>query len=172
MLTTKISSQLMFPIALALLGCNAIALAQTTEVEVPVSEEEALEEISPDESADEDVTQAEDDGLSELVFDEQTQSYRLVEDKEGDDWVEQPSDRENQADELQRLFGLYREALTNRDFLEADTLAKRVVELSIQLNGLDSHDSAKAITNLGIAQHNNKEYEAALRNFMAENPGM
>lgn len=157
----------MFPVALALLGCSAIALAQTTEAEVPASEVEALEEDSLDKSSDGDAAQSEDDGLRELVFDEQTQSYRLLEDKEGDDWVEQPSERESQADELQRLFGLYREALTNRDFLEADTLAKRVVELSIQLNGLDSHDSAKAITNLGIAQHNNKDYEAALRNFMA-----
>ena len=42
-----------------------------------------------------------------------------------------------------------------------------MVELSIRLNGLDSHDSARAITNLGIAQHNNRDYEAALRNFMA-----
>ena len=66
-----------------------------------------------------------------------------------------------------RLFETYRQALANKDYLEADTLAKRVVEMSITLNGLDSHDTAKAITNLGIAQHNNKDYESALRNFMA-----
>jgi tetratricopeptide (TPR) repeat protein len=107
------------------------------------------------------------DGVEGIEFDEATQSYRLVLDDEGDDYVEPPSERETQLDELQRLFDLYREALGNKDFLEADTLAKRVVELSIRLNGLDSHDSAKAITNLGIAQHNNRDYESALRNFMA-----
>jgi tetratricopeptide (TPR) repeat protein len=108
-----------------------------------------------------------DDGLESIEYDEATRSYRLVVDDEGDDYVEPPSERETQLAELQRLFDLYREALTNKDYLEADTLAKRVVELSIRLNGLDSHDSAKAITNLGIAQHNNGDYESALRNFMA-----
>jgi len=108
-----------------------------------------------------------DDGLEGIEYDEATSSYRLVVDDEGDDYVEPPSEREAQFEELQRLFDLYREALTNRDYLEADTLAKRVVELSIRLNGLDSHDSAKAITNLAIAQHNNRDYDSALRNFMA-----
>lgn len=107
------------------------------------------------------------EGVEGIEFDEATQSYRLVQDDEGDDYVEPPSERETQLDELKRLFELYREALDNKDFLEADTLAKRVVELSIRLNGLDSHDSAKAITNLGIAQHNNRDYESALRNFRA-----
>ena len=107
------------------------------------------------------------EGVEGIEFDEATQSYRLVLDDEGDDYVEPPSERETQLDELQRLFELYREALGNKDYLEADTLAKRVVELSIRVNGLDSHDSAKAITNLGIAQHNNRDYESALRNFMA-----
>ncbi|MGI9265385.1 MAG: tetratricopeptide repeat protein, partial [Gammaproteobacteria bacterium] len=113
------------------------------------------------------VQRSPNEGVEGIEFDEATQSYRLVVDDEGDDYVEPPSERENQLDELQRLFDLYREALNNKDFLEADTLAKRVVELSIRVNGLDSHDSAKAITNLGIAQHNNGDYESALRNFMA-----
>lgn len=165
--TTKNASHLIFPVALSLLWCNAIVSAQTTDAEVLAGEEDVEEEVSLETTPNKDPALQEDDGLSELIFDEQTQSYRLFEDQDEDDWVEPPSERESQAEELQRLFSLYREALTNRDFLEADTLAKRVVELSIGLNGLDSHDSAKAITNLGIAQHNNKEYEAALRNFMA-----
>lgn len=103
----------------------------------------------------------------DLVFDEENQSYRLIEDDEEDDWVEPPSERESKSEELRRLFSLYRDSLDNKSYLEADTLAKRIVELSIQLNGLDSHDSAKAITNLAIAQHNNRDFESALRNFTA-----
>jgi tetratricopeptide (TPR) repeat protein len=143
----------------------AVATAQTAD-EAPGTEE-TLEPIILDRQADPDEMPVADEGFDDLVFDEQTQSYRLIEDDEGDDWVEGPSEQERQIEELQRLFDLYREALENKDYLEADTLAKRVVELSIRLNGLDSHDSARAITNLGIAQHNNGDYESALRNFIA-----
>lgn len=135
---------------------------ETGATEAP---EEELEMI--DLEAERGRTAPADDGLEGIEYDEATRSYRLVVDDEGDDYIEPPSERETQLVELQRLFDLYREALTNKDYLEADTLAKRVVELSIRLNGLDSHDSAKAITNLGIAQHNNGDYESALRNFMA-----
>ena len=108
-----------------------------------------------------------EDEFEDLIFDETTQQYRLINDKENNNEEKQQSERELQAEELHRLFNVYREALENEDYLEADTLAKRVVELSIKLNGLDSHDSAKAITNLGIAQHKNGEFESALRNFVA-----
>lgn len=110
---------------------------------------------------------APEDEFEDLIFDPETGSYRLVEDDSGDDWVEPPSQNEQDGEELKRLFDLYREALTNKNYVETDTLAKRVVELSIKLNGLDSHDSAKAISNLGISQHNNGDYEAALLNFTA-----
>ena len=93
------------------------------------------------------VTRSPNEGVEGIEFDEATQSYRLVIDDSGDGDAEPLSERGTQQNELQRLFDLYREALNNEDYLEADTLAKRVVELSIRLNGLDSHDSAKAITN-------------------------
>ena len=139
----------------------------------PVMAQQSVENASPPDGlemidlAAERQQPAPDDGFESIEYDEVTQSYRLVIDDAGDDYIEPPSEREMQVNELQRLFDLYREALANKDFLEADTLAKRVVESSIRLNGLDSHDSAKAITNLGIAQHNNRDFEAALRNFMA-----
>lgn len=127
------------------------------------------EELSPiqiageqDESADGD-----EEEIRELIFDEDSRSYRLVEDDQPEDWVEPESQAELDGAELNRLFILYREALDSKAYLEADTLAKRVVELSIKLNGLDSLDSARAITNLGIAQHHNKDYESAMLNFTA-----
>ena len=133
----------------------------------PIMAQQSVENASPPDGlemidlAAERQQPAPDDGFESIEYDEVTQSYRLVIDDAGDDYIEPPSEREMQVNELQRLFDLYREALANKDFLEADTLAKRVVESSIRLNGLDSHDSAKAITNLGIAQHNNRDFEAA-----------
>jgi tetratricopeptide (TPR) repeat protein len=130
-------------------------------------QEEKIEPIILDRRADPaDIPDA-DEGFDDLVYDEDTRTYRLIERDSPEEPAEALTEQESQVQEVQRLFDLYREALDNRDYLEADTLAKRVVELSIRLNGLDSHDSAKAITNLGIAQHNNGDYEAAMRNFLA-----
>lgn len=127
-----------------------------------VSDSDPAAAAAEDESAD-------DTSVPEgLVYDEATREYRLIEDAAlADDEVDSVSQREQDTAELRRLFQLYREALDNKAFLEADTLAKRVVELSIRLNGLDSHDSAKALTNLGIAQHNNRDFDSAQRNFLA-----
>jgi tetratricopeptide (TPR) repeat protein len=74
---------------------------------------------------------------------------------------------ENPEEELERYFDLYRSAMENEAYAEADMLAKRVVELSIRLFGINSLDSARALTNLGIAQHQNEQYEAAITNYEA-----
>ncbi|HWM27039.1 MAG TPA: tetratricopeptide repeat protein [Woeseiaceae bacterium] len=76
-------------------------------------------------------------------------------------------EEESPQEQLQRYFMLYKAALENKAYLEADTLAKRVVELSIELFGVNSVDSARALTNLGIAQHQNDNYEAAILNYNA-----
>lgn len=140
------------------LALGGQALAQSEEAE------EELEIITFDNPYFEDDAVDEQD---DLIFDQESQSYRLVEDTEEDVWIEPPSELEQNEAELRRLFELYRDSLAARAYLEADTLAKQIVELSIRIYGLDSHDSAKALTNLGIAQHNNEEYEAALQNFTA-----
>jgi tetratricopeptide (TPR) repeat protein len=167
MFTAKFSGNLKYSAAVAILCSGALAFSQTTEDQAGESADEPVEAVLPETEESQETEPPGNDGLGNLVFDERTQRYRLIEDTEGDDYEEPPSDRELEAEELKRLFDLYREALGNKDYLEADTLAKRVVELSIRLNGLDSHDSAKAIANLGIAQHNNRDYETALRNFIA-----
>jgi tetratricopeptide (TPR) repeat protein len=77
------------------------------------------------------------------------------------------ADEERPEEQLQRYFQLYKEALDNKAYAEADTLAKRVVELSIRLFGVNTLDSARALTNLGIAQHQNEEYDAAILNYTA-----
>lgn len=70
-------------------------------------------------------------------------------------------------DELRRYFELYKEALASESYVEADMLAKQVVELTIGIHGIDSIDAAKALTNLGIAQHHNEDYETAQLNYTA-----
>ena len=76
-------------------------------------------------------------------------------------------DIETPEEQLQRYFLLYKNALDNDNFEEADGFAKRVVELSIEIFGINSLDSARALTNLGIAQHHNEDYDAAELNYSA-----
>jgi tetratricopeptide (TPR) repeat protein len=80
---------------------------------------------------------------------------------------ELPETSESPEARLQRYFMLYKEALDNKAYTEADTLAKQVVELSIEVFGVDSLDSARALTNLGIAQHQNEDYDSAILNYSA-----
>jgi tetratricopeptide (TPR) repeat protein len=146
-----------------LFGVGAAAFAQEEAAQ------EDLETIALDGRYGPTDGAAGDEADSTIVYDEDAQSYRLVEveDEEQEVPADALSEEERDTEELRRMFLLYRDALENQDYLEADTLAKRIVELSIKLNGLDSHDSAKALTNLGIAQHNNGDYTAALQNFSA-----
>lgn len=78
-----------------------------------------------------------------------------------------PEPPETRREQLRRLFKLYRDAVNDGMFGEADTLAKQIVELTISVHGLDSEETARAITNLGIAQHGAGDYESALLNFTA-----
>ena len=75
----------------------------------------------------------------------------------------QPSDE----DRLLSLFKLYRDAVNDAMYAEADTLGKQIVELTISMHGVDSSETAKAITNLAIAQHGSGQFESAKLNFNA-----
>ncbi|MEM9207854.1 MAG: tetratricopeptide repeat protein [Pseudomonadota bacterium] len=87
-------------------------------------------------------------------------------DEDLDDSILDAND-ETDADRLARLFTLYMDAVADRQFDEADTLAKQIVEQAIRTYGLDSTESAKALTNLGIAQHGIGDYESAILNYEA-----
>ena len=50
---------------------------------------------------------------------------------------------------------------------EAENLAKRMVELSIRISGPTSSDTAKALNNLAVVQHETGDSEAAQQNFNA-----
>jgi tetratricopeptide (TPR) repeat protein len=70
-------------------------------------------------------------------------------------------------EDLFEAFEDYKRLMSEKIYDEADSVAKRVVTLSIQLNGPTSTETAKALTNLGIVQHRNKQFDAAQQNFAA-----
>lgn len=70
-------------------------------------------------------------------------------------------------DSLNAEFNRYRLLMTSGAYDEADSVAKRVIELAIRLHGPRSSETAKALTNLAIVQHHIKQYEAAQQNFQS-----
>lgn len=69
------------------------------------------------------------------------------------------------ADQLNAEFMRVKILLAERAFDEADSVAKRAIELAIRLNGPRSGEMAKALTNLAVVQHYTKQYDAAEQNF-------
>jgi len=78
-----------------------------------------------------------------------------------------PPPPETDHERLLRLFTLYKDAIAEESYAEADTLGKRIVELTLAEHGRNSEEAARALTNLGIAQHGIGDYEAAELNFNA-----
>ena len=66
---------------------------------------------------------------------------------------------------LQEEFGRFKELMANGSIDAADTTAKRIVELAIRTSGPQSPETARALTNLGIVQQRNEQYEASIQNF-------
>ncbi|MEM7500962.1 MAG: tetratricopeptide repeat protein [Pseudomonadota bacterium] len=86
----------------------------------------------------------------------------------GNEEIFDPGQAEESDDErIRRLFTLYMDAVSDRQYDEADTLAKQIVEMTISVHGLDSQESASALTNLAIAQHGIDDYESAILNYEA-----
>jgi len=67
--------------------------------------------------------------------------------------------------ELLLLFEEYKRLMSEGTYDQADTVAKSIVTLAIELTGPRSSETAKALTNLGIVQHRNQEFDAAQQNF-------
>jgi tetratricopeptide (TPR) repeat protein len=85
-----------------------------------------------------------------------------------DEDIEDPEvQAERDREELLQSFEIYKSSIENGLYDEADAMAKRIIELSIRLYGINSHDSAKALTNLGTVQYHNEDYESAQLNYKA-----
>lgn len=117
----------------------------------------AAEEPSVDEAGD-------DGGLLD-------QTVPVAEDDAAAEVTSRPGPPKKRKADLRRelldAFDNYKRLMSEGIYDEADTLAKRVVTLSIQLTGPRSSETAKALTNLGIVQHRNKQFDAAQQNFAA-----
>lgn len=70
-------------------------------------------------------------------------------------------------EQLMKEFALYKELLNAGVIDEADSVAKRVIELAIRVTGPRSNDTAKALTNLAIVQHRNEQFDLAQQNFQS-----
>ena len=69
------------------------------------------------------------------------------------------------SDLLEAEFELFKELMSDNVYDEADTVAKRVVELAIETHGPQSNQFAKALTNLAIVQFHTEQYDASVQNF-------
>ena len=68
-------------------------------------------------------------------------------------------------DQILHEFDLFQRYLADKNYDEADVSAKRVVEMAIKFYGPQTHETAKALNNLAIVQHQNQQYDAAVQNF-------
>ncbi|MFQ5609083.1 MAG: tetratricopeptide repeat protein [Woeseiaceae bacterium] len=80
---------------------------------------------------------------------------------EGPPVEEEPDPREALVAEFDR----FKQLRENKVYDEAENVAKRIVEMAIRISGPQSADTSKALTNLGIIQHQTGNYEAAQQNF-------
>jgi len=68
---------------------------------------------------------------------------------------------------LDEAFREYRSMYDDGQYADAIEAGKRVIVLSIEANGRNHLQTARALTNLAIAQQKNGEYEAAVQNYEA-----
>lgn len=76
-----------------------------------------------------------------------------------------PEDDLTAEERLIREFARYRRLVNEGAMDEADTSAKRIVEMVIKAHGAQSLEASKALNNLALVQHKNGQYDAAIQNF-------
>jgi len=135
-------------------GAQAAGVADAADTRSPAAESPEQENV--------------DETLEPIVLPRQRMFLEEVDlDQVDPDILETQPDAETEEQRLRRLFVMYMDAVADRAFEEADTLGKQIVELTIREYGLDSHESAKALTNLAIAQHGIQDFESSILNYTA-----
>ena len=66
---------------------------------------------------------------------------------------------------LVTAFELFKQLMDDNVLDEADTVAKRIVEMTIDQHGPQSNEFAKALTNLAIVQFRTEQYDPSVQNF-------
>ena len=129
------------------------------------------DETFPDEAPEDQVLSGPTDQLLVPVAD--GPPTPVAEDQIEADEVAFGAEDEEQAPELSDVeilvqeFERYKELMQSGVYDEADSAAKRVVELSLKVTGPASLETAKALTNLAIVQHRNQQYNPAQQNYLA-----
>jgi tetratricopeptide (TPR) repeat protein len=146
MAMTKIRKLL--PLLMLSMG-SASLNAQNISISAPGNESDR--EIPPEPVQEGQIVPVAEEGIDQGIDDPDDMSVREA----------------TEIDALASEFALFKQLMADRVFDEADTVAKRVVELAIRTKGAKSNELAKALTNLAIVQHQTAEYEAAQQNFEA-----
>ena len=111
-----------------------------------------------------------DDGLDDATIPGPLDQVVPVADEEVAVAVEEEADEEIVLTAMEQLlveFERYKELMGNGVYDEADTVAKRVVEMAAKMTGPASLETARALTNLAIVQHRNQQYVPSQQNFLA-----
>ncbi|MDJ0908687.1 MAG: tetratricopeptide repeat protein [Woeseiaceae bacterium] len=114
---------------------------------------------------------AQDEGEAPEVLDEAItvldQTVPVADDPVESELPEMTAEDEETAarQELSEAFLRFSELRSEGVLDEAENVAKRVIELSIRLNGVNSIDTAKALNNLAVVQHQTGDFSAAALNF-------
>ena len=85
----------------------------------------------------------------------------------GEEMAPEQPERPLTEDDVLREHARFVRLLEEQNYDAADIAAKRVIEMSIKIYGPQSHETAKALNNLGVVQNNSQQYEAAVQNFVS-----
>ena len=147
------------------IACFSLLLAALS---AQAQQEDAPEATTPtaEAAAPEDGAGPGDDAAVEAPPVPEDGQVPVAEDDLGSEAVAPPAE-ETREDQLVAEFERFKELMDNEAYDEADSSAKRIIELAIQTSGPDSIQMARALTNLGIVQHRNGQFELAQQNFEA-----
>lgn len=130
---------------LAILAAAEFALAQQSDVVEPPPEPESPGDIVPQDQ----VVPVAEEGIENAIAELDQATVPELDDK----------------DRLLAEFELFKQLMDDNVLDEADTVAKRVVEMAIDTHGPQSNEFAKALTNLAIVQFRNEQFDASIQNF-------
>jgi tetratricopeptide (TPR) repeat protein len=105
--------------------------------------------------------QDEDINDDDIVVDPMEQTVPVAD----EEVLPEPQQDEVSEEQLLTEFARYRVLLQQGILDEADIAAKRIVEMTIKVYGPQSRETANALNNLGIVQHGNGQFDAAIQNF-------
>ena len=84
-----------------------------------------------------------------------------------DDWVAMiQAPRSSSGQQHRQYFATFRESLANKLYEEAETAAKRMVELASRGSDIDELNRSRTLQNLALAQQLGENYDAAIENYL------